>query len=160
MRIIKFFFFKERPFQCPACDKCYAQKVGLKIHLEHCQQFSALKHSNLNLKGEVGENFINDSLSAFESKFNNDEKLMRKGKSAEEAEEEFSSNLPNFSNEKKGPKFRKNGMKKNFNHFNSVPVENSAITLSFLKQHELKMSVEIEKNEQKLKKINKNLFEL
>ncbi|VDM41268.1 unnamed protein product [Toxocara canis] len=31
----------ERPFRykCNACDKSYAQKVGLKIHLEQCQQY-------------------------------------------------------------------------------------------------------------------------
>lgn len=34
----------ERPYKCPSCDKSYAQKVGLKIHLEQCQQYLDAKN--------------------------------------------------------------------------------------------------------------------
>lgn len=29
----------ERPYSCIGCGKCYAQKIGLKIHMDQCQAF-------------------------------------------------------------------------------------------------------------------------
>lgn len=50
----------EKPYKCDACDKSYAQKVGLKIHQEQCQTF-------LNRRGSVMTISTNDSESSLSS---------------------------------------------------------------------------------------------
>ena len=80
----------EKPYKCEACSKCYAQKVGLKIHQEQCQLYmqtrrdSVLTNATTDSGGSdlMSPSQFDDEFMDFESRHTSFEEKLQRGNQA------------------------------------------------------------------------------